>query len=300
MNSNEYNMNYEKLATIILFNPKKCKDGEQDGSCQDVERLKKVFKKIDPKIKILVYEDLNVAEAESKIKKLSDDYKKSACVIVIILTHGKKKDEIMFKLDSKINLYRITGWFTPDKIPELAGKPKVFFIQAYRDENSFKSFESDNKLVTDMTDTMTSLPPSFHYPLNADFLIGFSSEESKCLIYVNKMNTPILLAFSCILDDNSYRDINNGGSWYIQSLCDVLERESLPTTSILEILTRVNLEISKKNNLMMNQSWREQISSFESNLTRDLYFKKGNPDIVNVAIDNTNENSWFCCCKMGF
>lgn len=197
MNSNEYNMNYEKLATIILFNPKKCKDGEQDGSSQDIERLKKVFKKIDPNVNILVYEDLNHVEAEAKIKELSHDYKKSACVIVIILTYGKKKDEIMFKTDSKINLYKITGWFTPDKIPELAGKPKVFFIQAYKDENPVKSNESDKKLVTDsdMTDAKTSSPLAFHYPLNADFLIGFSSEESKCIIYVNEMNTSILLAF---------------------------------------------------------------------------------------------------------
>lgn len=98
--------------------------------------------------------------------------------------------------EKKVPLHVLTSRFTTDKAPTLAGKPKVFFIQACQNEG----YEEDAQKPME--------PPSgFDHdgslPKGADFLIGMATVENY----------------------RSFRH-NRTGSIYIQELCRQLTKSA--------------------------------------------------------------------------
>lgn len=60
-----------------------------------------------------------------------EDHSDADCIAVIVLTHGEENG-LLVPRDSSIFYSVDILWkpFTADKCPTLAGKPKLFFIQA--------------------------------------------------------------------------------------------------------------------------------------------------------------------------
>ena len=60
------------------------------------------------------------------------DYSEIGCLFVILLSHGEI--EAIYSTNSEIiHLFDIISHFTAKNCPSLAGKPKIFIIQACRD-----------------------------------------------------------------------------------------------------------------------------------------------------------------------
>ena len=66
------------------------------------------------------------------VQHIASDYHEMGSLFVILLSHGEK--EAIYSTNSeKIHLFDIISHFTAENCPSLAGKPKIFIIQACRD-----------------------------------------------------------------------------------------------------------------------------------------------------------------------
>lgn len=115
------------------------------------------------------------------ISAASYDHNDHDCIAIAILTHGENgylyAKDVMYKLES------VWHFFTARECKTLAGKPKLFFIQACRGDG----LDPGVKLQKTETDGETSSEMSYRIPVHADFLIAYSTIPGKiyCL-YVNE------------------------------------------------------------------------------------------------------------------
>lgn len=112
------------------------------------------------------------------------DHKNNDCILFVILSHGHlgafTTHDSIFLLDDLYNA------FTADKCKSLAGKPKIFIIQACRiDQNDpvdkgvifgDKSSRVSSRALKDYTD-MEKRKRQMHYslPSHSDFLVVYST-----------------------------------------------------------------------------------------------------------------------------
>lgn len=99
----------------------------------------------------------------------AQDHSDHDCIAIAILTHGEQgylyAKDVMYKLDT------IWHYFTARDCPTLAGKPKLFFIQACRGDR----LDPGIKLQKTETDGESSSEMSYRIPVHADFLIAYST-----------------------------------------------------------------------------------------------------------------------------
>ncbi|PNI66911.1 CASP8 isoform 19, partial [Pan troglodytes] len=151
------------------------------------------------------------------------DHSNMDCFICCILSHGDKG--IIYGTDGQeAPIYELTSQFTGLKCPSLAGKPKVFFIQACQGDNYQKGIpvETDSEEQPYLEMDLSS-PQTRYIPDEADFLLGMATVNN-CVSYRNPAE----------------------GTWYIQSLCQSLRERCPRGDDILTILTEVNYEVSNK------------------------------------------------------
>uniref|UniRef100_A0A2K6DA02 Caspase-8 n=1 Tax=Macaca nemestrina TaxID=9545 RepID=A0A2K6DA02_MACNE len=151
------------------------------------------------------------------------DHSNKDCFICCILSHGDKG--IIYGTDGQeAPIYELTSQFTGLKCPSLAGKPKVFFIQACQGDNYQKGIpvETDSEEQPYLEMDLSS-PQTRYIPDEADFLLGMATVNN-CVSYRNPAE----------------------GTWYIQSLCQSLRERCPRGDDILTILTEVNYEVSNK------------------------------------------------------
>lgn len=201
LESNDYNLDYPKLATVLILNQEnfdKNPDLKRKGTDKDEERLKKMLSKVCPRSTIITKNDLKYNDIIDVVDDLKNgeygDLKESASLMIFILTHGDNNGVLMCS-NSCYNLNDFIQNFLPHNMPALAAKPKMFFVQACRggktdDGSNLKESKArDTPEGNDVSDARKSSinPIQFQYSANADILIGFSSYESKFPIYTNKM-----------------------------------------------------------------------------------------------------------------
>ncbi|XP_009682548.1 caspase-8 [Struthio camelus] len=195
---------------------------DRNGTDVDAAALKKVFSKLH--FKIAEYKDLTAKEIRNIVNIYQcEDHKDKDCFVCCILSHGKKG--IIYGVDGKeVPIQELTTSFTGRNCHSLAGKPKVFFVQACQGDARQKgvtieidSGEQDSSVETDARFQLDCIPSE------ADFLLGMATLQD----YV------------------SYRSPSQG-TWYIQSLCQHLEKSCPRGEDILTILTAVNQEVSRK------------------------------------------------------
>lgn len=173
-----------------------------------------------------------------------EDHSDADCLAVIVLTHGER-DGSLVPRDSSVfyNVDMLWKPFTADKCPSLAGKPKLFFIQACRG----KKLDPGIKMKQRRHIEFDSSPPLCKIPTHADFLFAHSTMEG---FY-------------------SFRNPDKG-TWFIQSLC----KELNSTDNLLQILTRATRRVTQLESESNKQQFHEQkqVPSITSMLTRDLHF----------------------------
>ncbi|NWX08279.1 CASP8 protein, partial [Caloenas nicobarica] len=195
---------------------------DRNGTHMDAEALRRVFSKLH--FIIVEHKDLTAEEIRKIVNLLRrEDHKDRDCFVCCVLSHGKKG--IIYGVDGQeVPIQELTMSFTGHNCPSLAGKPKVFFVQACQGDACQKgvtietdSAEQDSSLETDARFQLECIPAE------ADFLLGMATLQD----YV------------------SYRNPRQG-TWYIQALCQHLESSCPRGEDILTILTAVNQEVSRK------------------------------------------------------
>jgi len=247
--SEHYNMGHRRRGRAFIFNhmnfESKLQLKARNGTHCDRDNLKVVLRQLD--FDVEVHNDLPCREIERILEQASmEDHSDADCILVTVLSHGELG--ILYASDHPYKPDNLWGYFTADKCPTLAGKPKMFFIQACQGDR----LDSGVKLVS-RTDTDAG-PVSYKIPTHADFLI----------------------AYSTIPGFYSWRN-TTAGSWFVQALCHVLQREG-NSRDLLSILTRVcrkvafDFQSNVPGDYVMHE--KKQIPCITSMLTRDIVFHR--------------------------
>ncbi|NXH84513.1 CASP8 protein, partial [Edolisoma coerulescens] len=202
------------LNNHIFKNPRY----NREGTLQDGEAVKRVFKWLQ--FETVEYMNLEGKKIKDTVKEYSKrDHRNMDCFVCFILSHGEK-DKIKGVDDVCVNIEDLISCFTGTNCPSLAGKPKVFIIQACQGSLGHPSVtiepDSSGHLEVDAT-------PSVSIPDKADILIGMATVE----------------------DYLSFRS-RRTGSVYIQSLCEKMKLLCPLGVDFAAILTEVNNEVAGK------------------------------------------------------
>ncbi|XP_052047904.1 caspase-8 [Apodemus sylvaticus] len=218
---------------------------DRKGTDYDKEALSKTFKELH--FEVVSYDDCTVNTIHNVLVSYqSKDHKNKDCFICCILSHGDQG--VIYGTDGKeASICELTSYFTGSKCPSLAGKPKIFFIQACQGNNFQKAVpdEAGFEQQHDMLEADSSSHKNY-IPDEADFLLGMATVKN------------------CV----SYRDPMNG-TWYIQSLCKSLSERCPQGDDILSILTGVNYDVSSKDDRKNNA---KQMPQPTFTLRKKLFF----------------------------
>ncbi|CAK9300328.1 unnamed protein product [Gordionus sp. m RMFG-2023] len=170
------------------------------------------------------------------------DFRDDDCFVFIIMSHGE--EGYLWGTDDTFKLEQLTSCFRGDVCKTLAGKPKLFFVQACRGTRLDDGVEATDGY--DVTDSKVIKK----IPVESDFLI----------------------AYSVVPGYFSWRNCSEG-SWFIQSLCKALDKYS-HKLDLLRILTRVNRMVGEYTSNTNDPDWHDKMQSpsIVSMLTKDLYF----------------------------
>ncbi|NXX17087.1 CASP8 protein, partial [Podargus strigoides] len=224
------------LNNHIFKNP--CENRE--GTVKDGEAVKRVFKWLQ--FKTVEHMDLEAKQMYAKIEEYSKiDHSNMDCFVCFIFSHGAK-DKIKGVDDEFVNIKDVLSCFSGSNCPSLAGKPKMFFIQACQGSVGHPAVtikkDSSDHLETDAI-------PVISIPDEADILVGMATVE----------------------DYECYR-CTETGSVYVQCLCDKMELLCPLRMDLLTILTEVNKEVGRQ----VVNGWK-QMPEIKSTLRKKLIFQ---------------------------
>lgn len=109
------------------------------------------------------------------------DFSGYDCLLISILTHGDK--DHLCAHDGKYEISSIYDYFSASKCPTLAGKPKLFIIQACRGDNAdfgmtmSHTAKSPKRKRKMQVDSIATGRATYRIPNHADFLVAFSTNE---------------------------------------------------------------------------------------------------------------------------
>ncbi|XP_052812845.1 caspase-8-like [Mya arenaria] len=190
------------------------------GTDKDAESLQLIFEELG--FIVRRYDNMTDTQMSQKLIDAAHnvDHEKFDAFVCCILTHGVLNH--LYGSNGKlISIKDLTSTFQSNRCPSLAGKPKLFFLQACqgRDKMGGGEYEKDSGEGDIQVDTL----PKELIPNEADFLLGYATVPG----YV------------------SFRSRNHG-SWYIRKLVQLLSQHS-DRHDLLSILTEVNRQVSAAN-----------------------------------------------------
>lgn len=237
-----YNMNRRYRGLALILNHENFDNGfpsRRRGTKQDRDRLQIILKSLGFKVEVkneMTYKEIfNIIYAVSKLNHSHND-----CLLIAVLTHGELG--MLHARDTTYKLRNLWEPFTDKNCPTLAGKPKIFFIQACRGGK----YDNGITLSIDGPSALTE------NPTHPDFVFGFSTVPG----YYSWRN-------------------RSDGSWFIQALCDILADCAIDT-DILTMLTFVSHKVAldfesyTPNDLESHE--KKEMPSIHSTLTRLLIF----------------------------
>ncbi|NXD80117.1 CASPA protein, partial [Halcyon senegalensis] len=196
---------------------------ERKGSCKDAEELERVFTWLG--LDVRTYKDQTSQQIINLMEmwQQSQDHKDRDCFICCILSHGES-GAIYGKNGELVSIRMIMSYFTAKQCPQLAEKPKLFFIQACQGkEIQCPVYVEADAQIPGLSSMQHNVSPSESIPEEADFLLGMATIDG----YV------------------SFRHVQQG-AWYIQALCSKLQLLVPRGEDILSILTEVNDDVSRR------------------------------------------------------
>lgn len=209
-------MSHKKRGHALIFNHEHFSSFDvstRTGTNDDRNNLKETLTSLH--FEVTVYNDKRWTEIRSILEDISSsNHSENDCILIAILSHGER--DAVWAKDCTYKLEKLYSFFAADKCPTLAGKPKLFVVQACQGKKVDPGVTMSSNIQTDSASTS-----SYRIPAHSDFLIVHSSMPG----YV------------------SWRQTNGGGSWFIQSLCEQL-RINGKNFDIMKLLTFVNQKVA--------------------------------------------------------
>ncbi|NWT30960.1 CASP3 protein, partial [Cardinalis cardinalis] len=237
-----YRMDYPEMGECVIINNKNFQPhtrmSPRSGTDADAANVREVFMNLGYKIKI--NNDLSCGNIFKLLKKVSEeDHSKRSSFVCVLLSHGD--EGLIYGTDGPLELKALTSLFRGDRCRSLAGKPKLFFIQACRGKELDAGIETDSGSEETMCQKI---------PVEADFLYAYSTAPG----YYSWRNSV-------------------QGSWFIQSLCEMLQKHA-GKLELMQILTRVNRKVAEYESCSTQQDFnaKKQIPCIVSMLTKEFYF----------------------------
>lgn len=221
--------------------------GERNGTDRDREQVIQLF--IGLGFEVRAHNNLSVAEIKSTIQDLAFGTDHSDCdmLVLVFMSHGEQ--DILWGRDGHFKADYLFESFHGDQCKTLAGKPKLFFIQACRGEGLDAGVTLVRSQPSDETDSGYL---AYKIPNTADYLICWST----------------------VPGHYSWRNTTNG-SWFIQSLVHVLSKEA-GHEDLLSMMTNVNrhMIVNFESNCPSQQHMhgKKQAASIVSTLMRKVFF----------------------------
>nr|XP_025045689.1 caspase-8-like [Pelodiscus sinensis] len=244
---NSYRMDNRPHGYCVILNNAVFKNPDETrmGTDKDAAALKRVFERLQ--FETIEHQNLEAKEIREKIQDYSNmDHSNMDCFICCLLSHGEK-GKVHGTDWNSVSITDLVSCFTGSKCFSLAGKPKLFLIQACQGRTGQKNIpveeDSSRELETDAF-PMSSIPDW------ADILISMATVED----------------FVCY----RYRET---GSVYIQCLCEELESFCPQRVDLLTILTEVNKKVGEK--VFLD---KKQMPEIKSTLRKQLIFQVPTPD----------------------
>ncbi|XP_047134596.1 caspase-3 isoform X1 [Hydra vulgaris] len=242
---NFYNTNTFPRGTLTIINVKNFMKSSNMheyprlGTDVDAESLCDLFLKLG--FKIDRFNNPKSTDVLNILKQAAnEDYSLMSCCVVAVLTHGKEGE--IFCTNDTLNISEITNIFCTKA---LAGKPKLFLIQACRGTEYMESLDKVDGLGTGLSNKANVLD----LPVESDFLY----------------------AYSTVLGYYSWRN-EELGSWFVKAVvsvfCDYAHK-----MDVVRLLTRVNEVLSEKtsNTRDIRKNNKKQIGSIISQLRKELF-----------------------------
>jgi len=265
----------KKLA--IIFNHENFKRERMNprrGTDKDCHVIKNTFEQLG--FQVQQHDDLTSDKIEKELDKIEKQQDLS-CLALFILTHGEKKGTI-YTYDDELNLNKdIIDRILPTKCKQLAGKPKLIFIQACAGS------ETDAGTVV-----YGSQPECF--PATRGKAQSRLSLIEEPAIYCIPNYADLLVFQASYKGHFAFR--SSSGSWFIQTVCEVID-ESGDNEDLSSVLTRAARKISqrKSNTTARELDQKMQMPMRQDTLIRKVYLKTNNPSqFSNGATTRSRDN----------
>lgn len=246
IDSIDYNMCHKYRGICLIFDNEKFSPtgitrnlSDRVGSLVDSTKLNQTFTNLG--FEVVIRRDFTTAAIRETLAQLSMfDHSESDCFVCIVMSHGEHGH--LYSFDGRYAIDHLFSNFL--KCPTLVGKPKLFFVQACQGERLDHGIPV---YTADSTDSATY----FKIPTYADFLIAYST----------------LPGFY------SFRNTEKG-SWFIKSLCEVLDEFHLEY-DLVAMLTLVNQKVASYQSTAIRQehSGMKQMPCITSMLTRRVFLR---------------------------
>lgn len=256
-------INNNTFAGVVFENPLR------RGSDTDAANLQQTFHKLG----FLVEQrtNLRVDDIQSLMLEVSQrDHRKFNALVVCILSHGSEHQ--VYGVDEiQIPIRYLTANFRSSNCRSLAGKPKLFFIQACQGHTKQRGLQNDIE-----ADGPTVMERPFDLQQDAN-------DVAPQIDKVIPDESDFLIGYSTVTGYYSYRDPSRG-SIYIQKLTKNLEKHA-NSLDLLQILTIVNQDVSEENIPDKTERGKinKQVPMPQYTLSKALYFNTHNlPPLMNT------------------
>lgn len=248
-----YSNAYPKRGICLIVNNDKFDRSvnmpDRVGSQADISNIYKAFHFLD--FYCLLVQNVSMRQLRRVMNDMANrDHSQSDCFACVLLSHGEEGQ--IYATDGLVRIDDLLAPFKGDVCASLAGKPKLFFIQACR----------GNRL--DSGTTITNIDP------DNETDSGEAQNEKTQRI---PAEADFLLACSVVSGYYSWRN-SRSGSWFIQAITSVFFEHGR-TMDLLRMMTRVNRKVAyefESNASNPAMSKKKQTPSLVSMLTKELYF----------------------------
>ncbi|CAH8490179.1 unnamed protein product [Schistosoma rodhaini] len=300
-----YKMNSTRKGICLIINNMMFwhSDFQNRSGCDiDEKSLENVFGSFNFLVKLL--RNLSAGEIQAQLEHLGKktNHHEYDCLVICLMSHGTIGR--IYGVDgNSLSIHELTSIFTADNCPSLAGKPKLFFIQACRGEDYQKGYviqKQSNEITqtnNDITNQEDDVDNFIQHP-SSNLNLRLSVSDAKFIGFKldNLLQNPIplhqmnnvqliptyadfLLSYATVAGFRAQRD-PTGGTVYIQALCKRLYN-GLQNESILDIVTAVHREVSKQlyqetscQLMKTNGELFLQIPEVRHTLTKKVCFKR--------------------------
>ena len=232
----------EKFHPSLQLNTRK-------GSDVDLKAATDMFTSLGFEVRVHPNENYKQLMKTLEDVAMLENHEDNDAIAVVVLSHGN--DGTIYAYDKPFATNKLWEPFTAENSPTLAGKPKMFFIQACQGN----LMDEGVTVVESHTETDSSpFFASYKVPIHSDFLIVHST----------------------ISGYYSWRNTMNG-SWFIQAMASVFTDYAMQQRDLISLLTvvvkRVSIEYESSSS-RKDFNNKKQTPFFYSTLRYKVYLRE--------------------------